>query len=61
MQIDLRLNVPQGAVGAELAVVGGFEVRVQHFPQQRPGLPLFMLLVLHGDVVGVVVRDDSAP
>ena len=48
-QVHLGLHVAERAVGAELPVVLGLEVRVEHLAKQRLGLLQLVLLVLHGD------------
>ena len=48
-QVHLGLDVAQRPVGAELPVVLGLEVRVEHLAQQRLGLLQLVLLVLQLD------------
>ena len=60
-EVHLGLHVAERAVGAELPVVLGLEVRVEHLAKQRLGLLQLVLLVLHGDPGGAVVLEDLAP
>ena len=60
-QVHLGLHVAERAVGAELPVVLGLEVLVEHLAQQRLGPVLLVLLVLQVDAAGAVVLEDLAP
>jgi hypothetical protein len=42
-------------------VVIGLKILVEHFPQQRPGLIQFVLLILHGYPRSAVVGKDFLP
>ena len=48
-EVDHRLHVAQGPVGAKLLVMLGLEVLVEHLAKQRRGLPKLVALVLHRD------------